>query len=283
MEQRLILRGLASGALGGLLASVFARILAEPVIQRAIDYENGRDAASNALRRGAGLAAATRDPELFTRGVQRNIGLGVGIVLFGVAVGGLFAVAYILVARAMRPRVAPRTLALAIGAAGFAGVFLLPFLKYPANPPGIGHADTIHARGLLYLAMVAISLVLVLSVVLVARRLRPRLGGWNATLAALVLLVACLAIVIAILPPLGHLHANRVQFDTLASETPQPLHDRSGAIVYPGFPADVLFQFRLYAVLAQAILWGTIAVMFGALAERLIPMALRGEAQRIVA
>ena len=37
MVQRLILRGLASGALGGLLAFAFARILAEPVIQRQLE------------------------------------------------------------------------------------------------------------------------------------------------------------------------------------------------------------------------------------------------------
>jgi hypothetical protein len=253
VEQRFILRGLACGALGGVLAFVFARILSEPVIQRAIDYENGRNAAEGALRRAAGLAAAARDPELFSRGVQRNVGLGVGMILFGLAMGGLFAVAYVLIAHGMRPRMRPRTLALAIAAAGFAGFFLLPFLKYPADPPGIGHAEAIHTRGLLYLAIVAISLVSVLAAVLAARRLTPRLGGWNATVVALVALAGWLAIVMAILPSL---------------EPPQSLRDRSGAIVYPDFPADLLYRFRLYALAAQAILWGTIGVAFGALAER---------------
>jgi hypothetical protein len=254
MEQRFILRGLASGALGGLLAFVFARILSEPVIQRAIDYENGRVATEGALRRAAGVAAAASDPELFTRGVQRNVGLGLSMILFGLAMGGLFAVAYVLVARGMRPRLRPRTLALALAAAGFAGVFLLPFVKYPADPPGIGHAETIHTRGLLYLATVAISLLLVFAAVLAARRLKPRLGGRNATLVPLVALAGSLAIVMAILPSL---------------EPPQPLRDRSGAIAYPGFPGDVLFEFRVYALAGQAILWGTLGLAFGALAERL--------------
>lgn len=90
MEQRLILRGFASGALGGLLAFAFARILAEPVIQRAIDFESGRDAAGNA----AGLPTVTHDHELVSRAVQGNPGLAVGVVLFGVAMGGLVAVAH---------------------------------------------------------------------------------------------------------------------------------------------------------------------------------------------
>jgi hypothetical protein len=275
MEQRFVLRGFAAGALGGLLAFAFGRVVAEPLIQRAIDYASGRDAAENALRRATGLAAAAPDPELFSRTLQRNLGLGVGMVLFGIAMGGLFAVAYVLATRGMRTTVRPRTVALAIAAAGFAGVFLLPFLKYPANPPGVGHPETIHARGLLYLAMVGISVASVIAAVLAARRLRPRLGAWNATLLAVLGLAVWLAIVMEFLPPLGHLHANQAQFGNLATETPPPLRNRSGAIVYPGFPADLLYQFRLYAVIAQLVLWGTIGVAFGALAERLAAQAGR--------
>jgi hypothetical protein len=255
MEQRLILRGCACGALGGLLAFAFARVLAEPLVQRAIDYENGRAAAEGALRRAAGLAAAAADPELFSRGVQRNLGLGVGMVLLGVAMGGLLAVAYVLVTRGMRPGARPRSVSLAIAAAGFGGVFLLPFLKYPADPPGIEHAESIHTRGLLYLAMVTISLASVLAAALAARRLQPRLGAGKAMLVALGGLAAWMAIVMAILPSLQPL---------------QPLRDRSGTIAYPGFPADLLRQFRLYALLAQAILWGAVGTAFGALAERLV-------------
>jgi hypothetical protein len=269
MEQRFIVRGFTAGALGGLLAFVFARLLAEPVIESSIAYESGRRAAEDSLRRAAGLAAAAPDSELFSRDVQSNAGLGVGMIVFGLAMGGLFAVAYVLVARGMRPRVRPRALALAVATAGFVSFFLLPFLKYPANPPAIGHPDTIRARGLLHLAMVAVSVVSVLGAVLAARRLGPRLGSWNAALSAGVALVAWLAIVMAVLPPLGHLHANQAEFGRFATETPQPLRDRSGAIVYPGFPADLLFRFRMYSVMAQAILWGTIGLAFGVLAERL--------------
>ncbi|MDX6726878.1 MAG: hypothetical protein QOK49_1683 [Baekduia sp.] len=278
MEQRCILRGFATGALGGLLAFVFGRVFVEPLIQRAIDYASGRDAAENALRRAAGLAGTASDPELFSRSVQRNLGFGVSAVLFGIAMGGLFGVAYVLVTRGMRPTARPRTVALVMAAAGFAGVFLLPFLKYPANPPGIGHPDTIRTRGLLHLAMVGTSLVSVIAAVVAARRLMRRRDAWNATLVAVVGLAAWLAIVMALLPSLGHLDANQAQFGNLATETPQPLRDRSGTIVYPGFPADVLYQFRLYAVIAQVVLWGTIGVAFGALAERLVPQAGRSAA-----
>ena len=260
MGQRLILRGFASGALGGLLAFVFARILAEPVTGRAIDYENGRDAAEAAWRRATGLATVGHDHELFSRGVQGNAGLPLGTILFGVAMGGLVAVAYVLVARGPRPRWRPRVVALLIAAAGFAGFFLLPFLKYPAAPPGIEHAQSIQTRGGLYLAMVAICVVSVIAAGLAARRLAPRLGGWRATLLALVGLAVWVAIVAAILPSV---------------EPSQPLRDASGAVVYPGFPSDVLFQFRLSAIGVQVVLWTTVGLAFGVLVERLTASAPR--------
>jgi hypothetical protein len=41
-------------------------------------------------------------------------------------------------------------------------------------------------------------------------------------------------------------------------------------IVYPGFPADVLFNFRLYSVAAQLLLWSVIALLFAPMADRLL-------------
>jgi hypothetical protein len=58
-------------------------------------------------------------------------------------------------------------------------------------------------------------------------------------------------------------------------ETPKPLLDAKGAIVYPGFPADVLFRFRFLSVGAQLILWSTIGLVFAPLADRLLTPAPR--------
>jgi hypothetical protein len=77
-----------------------------------------------------------------------------------------------------------------------------------------------------------------------------------------------MSIVMVILPPLGHLHTNVLNYGRHATETPLPLTDAKGAIVYPGFPADDLFKFRLYSVINQMILWGTLGLGFGSLVER---------------
>jgi hypothetical protein len=275
MEKRLILRGLGVGALGGLLAFIFARIMAEPLVQKAIDYENGRDAAQDALRRAAGLAVDPAEADVFSRGVQRNVGIGVGGILFGLAMGGLFAVAYILIQRRTQTSLHPRVLALLVAGAGFLGLFLVPFLKYPANPPSIGHGNTIGERSLLYVIMVVASVGFLVAAVVIARRLTPRLGGWNATLLAGAAYVVVIAVVMLILPPLGHLHDNVARYGQQATETPLPLRDSHGQIVFPGFPADVLFKFRLYSVINQLILWATIGLAFGPLVERMLAPAPR--------
>jgi Probable cobalt transporter subunit (CbtA) len=278
VEKRFVLRGFAAGAFAGLLAFVFARIMAEPVIQAAIDYESGRDAANDMLRRAAGLAEAAAGPDIYSRGIQRTIGIATGLILFGLAMGGLVAVVHVIADRRSKGCIRPRVLALLVAGAGFLGLYLVPYLKYPANPPSIGHAGTIQARGFLYLGMVAISIVSLLVAVIVARRLEERLGTWNATLAAGLGFVAWIAVVMVALPPLGHLHSNLVDFGNYATETPQPLKNADGVIVYPGFPADVLFKFRLYSVINQLILWTTLGLGFGALAERL-PATGRGRAR----
>jgi hypothetical protein len=74
----------------------------------------------------------------------------------------------------------------------------------------------------------------------------------------------------ALLPELGQLAVNRQLYGNHATETPLPLRNSRGDIVYPGFPADVLFSFRLYSIAAQAILWGAIGLIFAPMADRLL-------------
>jgi Probable cobalt transporter subunit (CbtA) len=269
MEKRIILRGVLVGALAGLLAFVFARIFAEPQIQAAIDYESGRDEAQAALDKAAGLPVGDEGPEIFTRAIQANVGIGVGIVLFGVAMGALFAVAYaVCLGRVGNLR--PRTLSVLVAGGGFLGIYLVPFVKYPANPPSIGHGATIGVRGALYVVMLVCSVAFLIGAVVLGKRLARRFGNWNATLLAALAFVVVIGVVMALLPSLGELAANVRDYGQQATETPQPLLNPAGQIVYPGFPADVLWDFRFYSIAAQAIMWAAIGLLFAPLAERLL-------------
>ncbi|WP_438289762.1 CbtA family protein [Streptomyces sp. HUAS TT7] len=269
MEKKLILRGVLVGAVAGLLAFVFGRVFAEPQIAKAVDYESGRDAAQAALDKAAGLPAEAADPDLFSRTIQADVGLGVGMIFFGMAMGALFAVAYtVCLGRAGGLRA--RTLALVVAGGGFLTMYLVPFLKYPANPPAIGHEETIKQRSGLYLIMVVCSIAFLVAAVWLGKRLQARYGNWNATLIGGAVFVVAIGIVMLVLPSLGHLAYNKENFGDQATETPLPLTDSKGTIVYPGFPADVLFSFRFFSVAAQLLLWAAIGLFFGPLAERLL-------------
>jgi len=277
MVKRILGRGLLAGALAGLLAFAFARIFAEPQINKAIAYESGRDAAQEALNKAAGIPPEMADPDLFSRTVQADVGLGVGMIFFGMAMGGLFAVAYLL-CLGRTGRLQARTLSVLVAGGGLLGFYLVPFVKYPANPPAIGHPETIQQRGSLYLVMVLCSVLFLAGAVWLGQRLKPRFGNWNATLLGAAAYVVVIGVVMALLPSLGHLSDNVHLYGHHATETPLPLTDKQGHIVYPGFPADVLFNFRLYSVAAQLILWGAIGLVFAPMAQRLLqPATVRGQ------
>jgi hypothetical protein len=259
-------RAALAGGLGGLVAFGFARIFAEPLIQQAIDYEEGRGEAEDVLAAAAGQPAAASGPEIFTRTVQANIGIGVGMILTGVALGLLFAVVYTLLQGRATSR--PRVLALLVAGAGFLTLYATPFVKYPANPPAVGHDETIGDRSGLFLVMIVGAVVFLVVAVLVARKLSERLGTWNATLVGGLVYVVLAGVLMAVLPSLGELASNVATYGPAATETPQPLRDAAGRIVFPGFDADLLYSFRLYSFTAQLLMWGVLGLVFGALAER---------------
>lgn len=271
MEKRLIFRGLLAGAIGGLLAFAFARIFAAPLIDRAIAYEDGRGAAQDALDRAAGFdVPVDTGGDLVSRTTQANFGLGVGMLMFGLAMGALFAVAYA-VCLGRTGGVRPRQLALLLATGGFVTVSLIPFLKYPANPPAASNDETVSDRAGLFLLVLLLGVLAAVIAVWGGQHLTARFGAWNAALLAGAGFVAVMAVAFLILPPLGHLDANvALTGAEHNTETPRPLRDAAGTIVFPGFPADVLAEFRVYSVAAQALLWAAIGVVFAPLADKLL-------------
>ncbi len=238
MERQIIARGLLSGAVGGVVAFLFARTFVEPVIARAIAFEETHEAGHE------------HGVELFTRGVQANIGMGFGVLAFSVAMGALFAVAFCVV-HGRVGNVSPRLLAVLLAGGMFLSVYVIPFLKYPASPPASSLGETIRQRTLLYVLLVVTSTVLFAAAVWLGRRLLDRYGAWSATLIASAGYVLAIAVVMLILPTID--------------ETPDD------------FPADVLYDFRLYSLGTQLVMWAVIAVVFASMAGRLLGEPRRRE------
>jgi hypothetical protein len=231
MVRGLLVRGMLCGLVAGLLGAVVAKLLGEGAVGKAIFFEEQRTKA---------LGEAP-DPEVFSRTVQNTVGLLTGMVAFGVAVGGLYALAYA-IAQGRLGHARARTTAAIVAAAAFAGLYLIPVMKYPANPPSVGNPDTIGHRTALYFTMMVISVVVVVSAIVATRQLTPRLGAWNAAIASVLGGVVVLAIVYEVLPGVH--------------EVPQ------------GFPAETLWKFRIASIAIQLTVWATIGLTFGALTER---------------
>ncbi|MGX9788420.1 CbtA family protein [Mycobacterium sp. MMS18-G62] len=239
MEKRIIARGLLAGAIGGVLAFLFARTFVEPVIDRAIAFEESHDHGGH-----------EHGVELFSRGVQANVGMGFGVLAFGVAMGVLFAVAYC-VAYGRVGNISPRMLSVFLAGAMFLSLYVIPFLKYPPSPPAASLEETIRQRTLLYLLMVVLSAALMVAAVYLGRGLVKRYGSWSATLIAGGSYVVAISILMLVLPTID--------------ETPDH------------FPADALYEFRLYSLGTQFVLWAMIGLVFASMAQRLLTEPQRRE------
>ncbi len=245
MVRGLLIRGMLAGLFAGVLAFGFASLFGEPQVDRAIAFETH-------LHRMAGEAP---EPELVSRAVQRTAGLLTAAVVYGCALGGLFALAWAY-AHGRIGRSSPRTLAAALAAGGFVALILVPQIKYPANPPAVGEPDTIGARTALYFGMLALSLAAAVAAAGTGRLLVRRLGGWNAALTGAAAYIAAMAVAIAVLPPIHEVPA--------------------------GFSADLLWRFRLASLGTEAVLWTALGLVFGVLAERqLAPPRRRGWSLRV--
>lgn len=233
MVRSLLVRGMLVGLAAGVLAFGFAYAFGEPSVQAAIDFEDR-------------LAQRNHEPageEVVSRGTQRTAGLLTATVAIGVAFGGLFGLAFAWAYGRIGALGARATAALlALGA--YLSVTLVPFTKYPANPPATSNAETIDKRTILFVAMVVISMLACVAAVRLHRELLARLGAWNAAIAAAATFVAVIAAAELILPPISELPA--------------------------GFPAAVLWEFRVASLGTSAVLWATIGLGFGLAAERLL-------------
>src|SRR6195952_2367351 len=256
MEKQIIGRGLLAGALAGVLAFVFSKIFLEPVIGRAIDFEGGTSSAHEAMETAAGSGGHSHEgPELFSRGIQSTIGMGFGVLAFSVALGALFAVVFA-VAYGRVGNISARALSVVIAAGMLISVWIVPALKYPPNPPATSLEETITQRTELYLLMVGLSVILMVAAVYLGRQLTPKLGAWNATLVGGAAYLVAVFVVMLILPTIN--------------EIPGPMVNDAGGIVFPGFSAVDLYEFRLFSLGTQVIVWATIGLVSAALLSRLL-------------
>ncbi|CUU58273.1 Uncharacterized membrane protein, predicted cobalt tansporter CbtA [Parafrankia irregularis] len=250
MMRRLLVFGMLVGLVAGLVAFGFASIAGEPQVDAAIALEEAAAQGEAVTPHSHGEhddeAAATHsheEPAEVSRSTQKGIGLAVATGLYGVAMGGLFAIACaVAYGRIGVPGMRATAATVALG--GFVAVALVPFLKYPANPPAVGNADTIDRRTGLYVVMVLVSVLAALIAAQVGRTLAGRSSRWNAWLASAGAFTVLVTVAAVLMPVVNEVPAS--------------------------FPAELLWRFRLSSLGTQALVWVVLGLGFGPLAERVL-------------
>ncbi|WP_323718629.1 CbtA family protein [Paracoccus aminovorans] len=260
MTGRYLLLGMIAGLIAGVLAFGVGKVWGEPPVAAAIaieeagseaeapaghDAEHSHDAAagtvtadSAAEAEPAGHSHSHGDEEGFSRETQAGLGLLTGMAVFGAGLGGLFALAFAFVQGRFSHLSAAGTAAV-MAALGYVAVVLVPFLKYPANPPAVGHGETIGLRTQVFFAMMVLSLVALAVSVAVARSGSDR---WRWGILGGVVYLALVTIAGHVLPAINEVPAT--------------------------FPGDLLWQFRIVSLVVEAVLWAGIGLIFGQLVQR---------------
>ena len=250
--KRLLGVGAAAGLAAGAAMAAFTATVGRAPIRAAVEYEQGlaRDHRAGAVAHVYDrLLSAARDhragavahEDLFSRGAQ-EIGGAIGLVIFGLGLGIVFAIVLGSVGSQLRAATAMAATC-QLAAAGFATTVLVPFLRYPANPPAVGDPDTVARRTLLYFAAVAASLALTL----IVWRLWRRGAAWPTAArawAAAAAYGAGLAALLIGLPDAG-----------AAADA----------------PADLVWSFRLVSLGGLAVAWAVLGLVAGTLLVRTAP------------
>lgn len=222
-----------AGLLAGAITAGFHTLLLEPLIERAIELEEHTSQAQG----------KPAEEPVVDRPTQRW-GLVLGFMFYGAMWGLLFGLlAYF--AQFLRPSEWTTVryglfLTLLVGWS----VALLPFLKYPANPPGVGSAESIGYRQWLYFGFLALSAIGTALAIGLSRWLRGSGQTASASGAHWILALAfyvVYAVIVYVAMP-----AN-----------PDPVE----------MPAELVWPFRAVAFLGLILFWAVLGGAFGWLAR----------------
>jgi predicted cobalt transporter CbtA len=228
---------LLAGAIAGTILGAINQVAVEPYINHAVELEMQNTNQSSQIINPAEFTAY----RLWQRGGEIVAG-----TILGLSIGSLFGIVFAYTHSSV-PGSNNKKKALIVAGIMWFVLFLIPALKYPANPPAVGDPETIYYRQSLYVAFLAIS-------------------GFSALgLAFLYRKMGALNIKKAIIPAA---YAAIISGAYLAMPAnPDPINA----------PMDLLMGFRITSAITISMFWGLLGVIFGTFWDKLNP----GETARI--
>jgi len=218
---------LVSGALAGTIHGVANLAIVEPYLDEAIGIENQNLFASG---------EEDDTPEFWVeyegyRNWQKSGQVLAGAIL-GTSIGALFGIVYAL-SRGALPQGSDMKKTLVLAAIMWFSIYIIPFLKYPANPPTVGDGETVVLRAILYLSFIAISGFGVVGFYQVYKRMEK-----NKKFVAITGYAAFVTIAFVLMPP---------NPDEITA------------------PMDLVNGFRAMSVVAVSVFWVSLAFILGTL------------------
>ena len=218
---------LISGGLAGLVHGTINFAIVEPYLDQAIGLENESLFASGEAEDTLEFWAEYESYRIWQKSGQVLAG-----VILGLAMGSLFGIVFAL-SRNSLPGKNIVTKAVFLSGLMWFTLYLIPFLKYPANPPTVGEADTVVLRMILYVSFIIISGI----GVIVFYKLLTKLNK-NKKYFALIGYAGLMVIAFIIMP------------------------DNPDEITAP---MNLVNEFRFVSVLGVSSFWGSVGIILGSL------------------
>ena len=222
---------LLAGAIAGTILGAINQVAVEPYIDYAVELEMQNTNQSSQIINPAEFTAY----RLWQRGGEIVAG-----TILGLSIGSLFGIVFAYTHSSV-PGSNNKKKALIVASIMWFVLFLMPALKYPANPPAVGDPETIYYRQSLYVAFLVIS-------------------GFSALgLAFLYRKMGALNIKKAIIPVA---YAAIISGAYLAMPAnPDPINA----------PMDLVMGFRITSAITISMFWGLLGVIFGTFWDKLNP------------
>ena len=222
-----ILITLISGAIAGTILGLINQLLVEPYIDQAIEIEVQNTVASG--------EPVDLDELVQYRLWQKGGEIVAGTIL-GTSISALFGIVYVY-SRDSLPGSNNKKKGLMLAGTMFFVIFLIPALKYPANPPAVGDPETIEYRESLYIGMLVVSGFTALGAAILYRSLgQTQTHRESRKIIVPAIYAVIIALAFAVLP-----------------NNPDEV----------AISSDLLMGFRIVATITMGIFWGALGILLG--------------------